>query len=361
MPAGGRWSAASSWRRRKHERERERGGPDGERIGRCRGAARGPRPAHDLLRSRIVLRSAQGSRHRLGARRRRRHARSEEGRGARRGRGVGVRQDDAGADPARPRRGDGGVDRARGRGDHGSQGIGAPADAAAHADRLPGPTRLAEPGDDDRRARRRSAALPQARLRPRGASRPRGRGARARRPRARRGVPRQVPGRPLRRAEAAGRAGPGDHSRPRRPGRRRARLDARHERPGEDPRADARAQGRARPHLRLHHPRPGDGKVLLRPDRDHVPRSNRRAGAGGGDLRESLPPLHGGAAAGDPRARSAPRCPPRPAPWRGPRCRDSAARLLVPPALPAGVRGLRLGVARPADAAGGSLDPPHPG
>ena len=142
-------------------------GPDGERIGRCRGVARGPRPAYDLRRSRIVLRSAQGSRHRLGARRRRRHARSEEGRGARRGGGVGLRQDDAGADPARPRRGDGGVDRARGRGDHGSQGIGAPADAAAHADRLSRPPCLPEPGDDHRRARRRSVALPQARLRPR--------------------------------------------------------------------------------------------------------------------------------------------------------------------------------------------------
>ena len=109
---------------------------------------------------------------------------------------------------------------------------------------------------------------------------PRRRGARAGRPGARGAVRRQVPDRPLGRPEAARRARPGDHPRPRRADRRRARLDARHERAGEDPRADDRAQGRARPDLRLHHPRPRDGEVLLRPDRDHVPRQDRRARAG---------------------------------------------------------------------------------
>ena len=105
------------------------------------------------------------------------------------------------------------------------------------------------------------------------------RGARARRPGPGGAVRRQVPDRPLRRPEAAGGARAGDHPRPRRARRRRAGLDARHERAGEDPRADDRAQGRARPHLRLHHPRPRDGEVLLRPDRDHVPRQDRRARA----------------------------------------------------------------------------------
>ena len=43
-------------------------------------------------------------------------------------------------------------------------------------------------------------------------------------------------------------------------------------------------------------------KVLLRPDRDHVPRQDRRAGAGRQDLRGSQASVHGLAAAGDPRA-----------------------------------------------------------
>ena len=53
--------------------------------------------------------------------------------------------------------------------------------------------------------------------------------------------------------------------------------------------------------------------------------------------------------------------PPRPAARRGPRRRRPAARLLLPSPLPEGVRGLRLGVARPADAARGSLDAALPG
>ena len=128
------------------------------------------------------------------------------------------------------------------------------------------------------------------------------RGARAGRAVAGRAVPDQVPARPVRRAEAAGRDRPGDHHGPERAGGRRADLDARHERAGQDPAADARPQGRARAHLRLHHPRPGQREVLLRPDRDHVPRPDRRDRADRGDLRQPEAPVHEGAAEGDPRA-----------------------------------------------------------
>ena len=46
----------------------------------------------------------------------------------------------------------------------------------------------------------------------------------------------------------------------------------------------------------------------------------------------------------------------RPAPGRGPRCGRAAARMPVPPSLPEGVRGLRLGEPGPEDAARGPLD-----
>ena len=55
-----------------------------------------------------------------------------------------------------------------------------------------------------------------------------------------------LPARPLGRAEAARRDRALDHRRPGPAGRRRARLDAGHERAGEDPRPDDRAQGPAR-------------------------------------------------------------------------------------------------------------------
>ena len=62
-------------------------------------------------------------------------------------------------------------------------------------------------------------------------------------------------------------------------------------------------KSRARPHLRLHHPRPRDREVLLRPDRDHVPGPDRRDRAGREDLRRPQASLHPVAAARDPRAR----------------------------------------------------------
>ena len=77
------------------------------------------------------------------------------------GRRVGLGQDHAGADPARAGRGDrrAAIKLPR-RGDHRPQrGRVAPA-APAAADRLPGPARVAQPGDDDRRRDRRPAALP---------------------------------------------------------------------------------------------------------------------------------------------------------------------------------------------------------
>ena len=50
--------------------------------------------------------------------------------------------------------------------------------------------------------------------------------------------------------------------------------------------------------------------------------------------------------------------PARPPTWRGPRCRQPSTRLLVPSTLPQGVRGVRLGVTRPARPARGALGAP---
>ena len=62
----------------------------------------------------------------------------------------------------------------------------------------------------------------------------------------------------------------------------------------------------ARPQLRLHHPRPGQREVLLRPDRDHVPRPDRRARRHRGDLPRPEAPLHEGPAGGHPGSRPEP-------------------------------------------------------
>ena len=114
---------------------------------------------------------------------------------------------------------------------------------------------------------------------------------------------------------------------------------------------------RARSDLRLHHPRPRDGEVLLRPDRDHVPRPDRRARPRRADLRRPQAPVHAVAAAGDPRARPDAARVPRDLP-RG-EIPDAVAPPLgcsLPPPLPAGLRGLRLGEPRPAHRARGALD-----
>ena len=116
-------------------------------------------------------------------------------------------------------------------------------------------------------------------------------------------LPRQVPVRSLGRPEAARRDRAGDHPQPRAARRGRARLDAGHECPREDPRADDRAQARPRAHVPLHHARPRDRALLLRPDRDHVPREDRRDRPGGSDLRRSEAPVHPGVAPRDTGAR----------------------------------------------------------
>ena len=169
---------------------------------------------------------------------RRRLARPAQGRGARARRRVRQRQDDARADAARARPGDRGQRRVRRARHHEDVRARAPRAPPAPADHLPGPARVAEPGDDDRAVGRAPARHPP--RREGGRAPPPGRGgARDGRAVAARAVHGQVPVRPLRRAEAAGGDRAGDHPQPAAPRRRRARLDARHERPGEDPRADA--------------------------------------------------------------------------------------------------------------------------
>ena len=118
-------------------------------------AARGPRPAHALLGAGLVRRPPARPRGRLGEGRRRRQLRPAPGRGARAGRRVGLGQDDARADAARASsQATAGSDPASTASEiTGLQRARAAAAAPAAADRLPGPARLAEPGDDDRRRR----------------------------------------------------------------------------------------------------------------------------------------------------------------------------------------------------------------
>ena len=108
-------------------------------------------------------------------------------------------------------------------------------------DGLPGPERRAQPVDDRRGGGGRPAAGARHEVGVGAAHAGRG-GPRAGRALAGRAVPEQVPARPVRWAEAAGGDRPGDHPRPRAAGRRRAGLDARHERAGQDPAADARPE-----------------------------------------------------------------------------------------------------------------------
>ena len=79
-------------------------------------------------------------------------------------------------------------------------------------------------------------------------------------------------------------------------------------------------------------------EVLLRPDRDHVPRPDRRDRPHRRDLRQPPAPVHQGAAQGDPRARPRPDGAAGPAARRDPRRGRAAARVLVPPPLSRGDR-----------------------
>ena len=69
----------------------------------------------------------------------------------------------------------------------------------------------------------------------------------------------QVPERPVWWPKTAGRACTGDHPRPGARRRRRASLDARHERARQGARVDGRLEARSRTHLSLRHSRPSNG------------------------------------------------------------------------------------------------------
>src|SRR4029078_1231473 len=145
----------SRWRRRR-------------RRGRRKRAARGRGPAGALPAARVV-RCAPG---RQGRRRRPGGGRRLVLGGARRGawdrRRGGQRQDHARPRSAAPRRSDRRLDQARGRGCVGAARTRGARDAAQGADGVPGPARLAEPGDDDRDGGRPSVAHPRHHPRPRG-------------------------------------------------------------------------------------------------------------------------------------------------------------------------------------------------
>ena len=134
--------------------------------------------------------------------------------------------------------------------------------AQGHADRLPGPVRLAQPAHAHPRHRRRGAQDPRHRHRGR-AQEARRRAARDRRPqlRARRALPARVLGRaaPAHRHRPRPGAQPQAHH-PRRAGERARRL---HPRPGAQP---ARGSaGRVRPHVPVRLARPLRGQAHLRP------------------------------------------------------------------------------------------------
>ena len=84
-------------------------------------------------------------------------------------------------------------------------------------------------------------------------------------------------------------------------------------------------------------------EVLLRPRGDHVPRPDRRDRDRRADLRRPQAPVHAGADPRDPGARPGQGAPARPAARRGARRGAPAAGLLVPPALPEGVRASAAG------------------
>ena len=116
------------------------------------------------------------------ARRRWRRSRRAARRDRRAGRRIRLRQVDAGAAGHAPPRADRGLDPLRRPGHRARVASRHPAAAAAHADDVPGPVRLAQPAHDGRRDPRRAAALPRHRRR-RGAIRDAGRRtARPRRP-----------------------------------------------------------------------------------------------------------------------------------------------------------------------------------
>ena len=218
----------------------------------------------------------------------------------------------------------------------GAGGPAAPDPRRRHRDGLPGPDDLAAPDVPGRRPDRRGREGPPQRQRRRGRPDGRGRPAQGRHPLAR-AARAPVPARVLRRHAPAGDDRDGAGARPRAPDRRRADDGARRDRAGADPRAHRRDEGA--PGDRRGADQPQHGRHRRRgPERDdHV-----RGPAGGDghprrDLPGAAPPLRLGAARVDPapgRARGAAGAD------RGlpALAHPPAARLRVPPALPAPLR-----------------------
>ena len=165
----------------------------------------------------------------------------------------------------------------------------AAAAAAAHADGLPGPVRLAQPAAQRRAHRRRAAA----RARPRRTrATADARGARAARASSAAGRRRDaLPARVLRRPAPAHRPGPG--ARGRTPTSSSPTSRSRRSTSRSRPRSSTCSsdlQERLRPDLPVHRPRPRRRPPRLRPHRGHVPGRDRRARAG--RRRSTSGPLH---------------------------------------------------------------------
>ena len=180
----------------------------------------------------------------------------------------------------------------------------AAAAAARDADDLPGPVRVAEPAQADRR--RSSATRCSCTGSPRAPS------SSERVQRAARAASGSQPehstasrtSSPA--ASASGSASPGRWRWSRSSiDRRRAGLGARRLDPGPDHQPARGPPGRVRAHLPVRRPRPRRRPPRLRPDRGHVPGQDRRDRPRRGALRQPDPPLHGLAALGGPDPRPA--------------------------------------------------------
>ena len=160
------------------------------------------------------------------------------------------------------------------------QGLQFQADAAVsprHADRVPGPVRLAVAAHVDRRHHRGGAARPSprhARARARCARDPR-----ADRCRARSGHAFPLSARILRRPAPAHRGGARHRAGADIRGARRADQRARHADPGADGRPPARPAEAAQPHLSVHLPRPARGRGAGEPAHRHAAGKVVEAGA----------------------------------------------------------------------------------
>src|SRR5262249_26105215 len=119
--------------------------------------------------------------------------------------------------------------------------------------------------------------------------------------------------------------------------RRRARVRAGRLRAGGDPQPDARPPAGHALLVPLHHARPGDSRVPLRPSRSDVPRGDRRARRDGRALLAPAAPVHAGSPLGRGRRRrgGAADAPPDRAGRRYPEPVGAALRLPLPDALPA--------------------------